>query len=163
MAYFDILDSYLSDTASNASAEEPVQWHTPPPIPTRPCPPPPIPFTTRPPFSFLLLLRLLPSFYIPVLVPPLPTSPTSRIRISSLPPPPSTPPRWLVWVWISRGNDLTELMISSPPSTWVGGCLYVCTRFRARLARSQMDQMNDVCVYICSRMCVMYDVFGEVG
>ena len=69
MAYFDILDSYLSDTASNALAEEPVRRHTPPPILTRPRPPPRIPFATRPTFS-------LPT--VPVAVStPVPSTPSS--------------------------------------------------------------------------------------
>ena len=68
MAYFDIIDSYLSDTASNASAEEPIR-RIPPPIPTRPPPPPPIPFATRPTLS-------LPT--VPVAVStPVPSTPSS--------------------------------------------------------------------------------------
>ena len=51
MAYFDTLNSYLSDSAS-ATSVEPVRRRTPPPpVPISTRPPPTIPFATRPAFS----------------------------------------------------------------------------------------------------------------
>ena len=87
MAYFDLIDSYLSDTASNASAEEHVRRNTPPPPVPVYSRPPAIPFATRPVFAF----------------------PTVPVAVSS--PVPSTPSSVHYW----HDDDVPRLINWVPP------------------------------------------------